>query len=45
MEFVTSQQTTPFVKSGREDGGCVIEGQAKVARVTVRLIEVRTQGE
>ena len=41
MDLVTSQQVVAFVESGREEGGCAIEGHPKVARVKVRPIEVR----
>ncbi len=45
MDLVTSQQVVGCVESGREEGGFATEGQAKVARVKVRPIEVRIHGE
>ena len=50
MVFVPRKQMMAFVESGWDEGGCAIEGQAKVARVEVRPIEaspmeVRIHGE
>ena len=42
MDSVTSKQIIAFVETGWEEGGCAVEGQAMVARVSIKLIRVRS---
>ena len=44
MDFITSQPTTRFVVSGRDEGVCAIDGHANVAGVDGRPIRVRIHG-
>ena len=45
MDFITSQQVMAVVESGRDEGGCAIEGQANnVAGFKNSPIRVRIHG-